>query len=216
MSFGATTNATYTYDVLNRLTKITDSGNLAVTYAYDAASRLTSRALPNGVTTTYSYDDLDRLTKLKDAKQNTVIADNNYTYNAAGAITQNIDQSGTHSYSYDVLDRLTAATYTGTPNESYGYDGVGNRTTSHKSATYGYQPFNRLTATATASYLYDNERHHAVRLGFREQVDASGHARERKCELQVRCPWPSRPARSQRWGFDELYLRWTGCREGHQ
>ena len=156
LSFGATTNATYTYDVLNRLTKITDSGNLAVTYAYDAASRLTSRALPNGVTTTYSYDDLDRLTKLKDAKQNTVIADNNYQYNSAGNITQNIDQSGTHSYGYDVLDRLTAATYTGTPNESYAYDGVGNRTTSHRSATYGYQPFNRLTATSTASYLYDN------------------------------------------------------------
>jgi RHS repeat-associated protein len=156
MSFGATTNATYTYDVLNRLTKITDSANLAVTYAYDAASRLTSRALPNGVTTTYSYDDLDRLTKLKDVKQNTGIADNNYEYNSANQIIQNIDQSGTHSYSYDVLDRLTAATYTGSPNESYAYDGVGNRTTSHKSATYGYQPFNRLTNTATASYLYNN------------------------------------------------------------
>src|SRR6266446_8495743 len=116
----------------------------------------TVRINPNGVAATYTYDDLDRLTRLKDAKGNTVIADNNYQYNSANQIIQNIDQSGTHSYGYDAVDRLTTATYTGTPNESYAYDGVGNRTTSHRSATYGYQPFNRLTATSTASYLYNN------------------------------------------------------------
>src|SRR3989454_6449034 len=156
MSFATTTKATYSYDTVNRLTKITDSANLAVTFAYDAASRLTSKTLPNGVAATYTYDDLDRLTRLKDAKNNTVIADNNYTYNAAVQITQNIDQSGTHTYAYDSIDRLTAATYTGTPNETYAYDGVGNRTTSHKSATYGYQPVNRLVTTSTASYIYNN------------------------------------------------------------
>ncbi len=156
LSFGATTNATYAYDAVNRLTKITDGSNLATSYAYDAASKLTSRTLPNSVVTTYTYDGLDRLTRLKDAKNNTVIADNNYTYNTAGAITQNIDQSGTHAYGYDALDRLASATYTGTAAESYAYDGVGNRTSSQRSATYGYQPFNRLTNTSTASYLYDN------------------------------------------------------------
>jgi YD repeat-containing protein len=67
-------------------------------------------------------------------ERNTVIADNNYQYNTAGDITQNIDQSGTHGYGYDTIDRLTSATYTGTPNETYAYDGVGNRTSSHKSA----------------------------------------------------------------------------------
>ncbi len=156
LSFGATTNATYVYDVVDRLTKITDSANLAVTFAYDAASKLTSKTLPNGVAATYTYDGLDRLTRLKDAKGNTVIADNQYSYNTAGNITQNIDQSGTHSYGYDAIDRLTSATYTGTPNESYAYDGVGNRTSSHRSATYGYQPFNRLVSTSSASYFYNN------------------------------------------------------------
>jgi len=138
------------------LTKITDGSNLATSYGYDAASKLTSRTLPNSVATTYSYDGLDRLTRLKDAKNNTVIADNNYTYNTAGAITQNIDQSGTHAYGYDALDRLTSATYTGTPAESYAYDSVGNRTSSQRSASYSYQPFNRLTATTAATYLYDS------------------------------------------------------------
>ena len=141
---------------MNGLTKITDGSNLATSYAYDAASKLTSRTLPNSVVTTYTYDGLDRLTRLKDAKNNTVIADNNYTYNTAGQITQNIDQSGTHAYGYDALDRLTSATYTGTAPESYAYDSVGNRTSSQRSATYSYQPFNRLTATSGASYLYNN------------------------------------------------------------
>ena len=156
LSFGITTNANYTYDVLNRLTKITDSSNSAVSFLYDAAGRPTSRTLPNSVVTTYTYDGLDRLTRLKDAKNNTVIADNNYQYNSAGDITQNIDQSGTHGYGYDAVDRLISATYTGAPNETYAYDGVGNRTSSHKSATYSFQPFNRLAGTATATYLYNN------------------------------------------------------------
>jgi RHS repeat-associated protein len=51
---------------------------------------------------------------------------------------------------------INLAIYTGTPNESYAYDAVGNRTSSQRSATYSYQPFNRLTSTATASYLYNN------------------------------------------------------------
>jgi RHS repeat-associated protein len=141
---------------VNRLTKITDSANLAVAFAYDAASRLTSKTLPNGVAATYNYDGLDRLTRLKDAKGNSVIADNQYSYNSAGHITQNIDQSGTHTYGYDTVDRLISATYTGTPNETYAYDSVGNRTMSHKSATYGYQPFNQLISTSMATYIYNN------------------------------------------------------------
>jgi RHS repeat-associated protein len=156
ISFGSTTKATYSYDTLNRLTGIKDSSNLTTSYAYDAAGKLTSRTLPNSVLTTYTYDGLDRLTRLKDARNNTVIADNNYTYNTGGAITQNIDQSGAHAYGYDALDRLMSATYTGTPAESYAYDSVGNRTNSQRSATYSYQPFNRLTGTSTAGYLYDN------------------------------------------------------------
>jgi len=51
----------------------------------------------------------DGLTRLKDAKGTTVIADNNYAYNDASQIVQNIDQGGTHLYGYDVLDRLTNA-----------------------------------------------------------------------------------------------------------
>ena len=156
MSFGATLNAAYSYDTLNRLTAITDGSGLAVNYAYDAASKLISRSLPNDVVTTYSYDGLDRLTGITSNDKKKTLASNSYQYNAAGDIIQNIDQGGAHVYGYDALDRLTSATYPATANESYAYDAVGNRTSSHRSATYTYQPFNRLTATSTATYLYDS------------------------------------------------------------
>ena len=45
---------------------------------------------------------------------------------------------------------------------------VGNRTASHLSATYGYQPFNKLTSTASATYIYDNNGN------LTSKTDASG------------------------------------------
>jgi YD repeat-containing protein len=51
---------------------------------------------------------------------------------------------------------LIAAAYPATSNENYAYDSVGNRTSSHRSASYGYQPNNRLTTTDAAGYVYNN------------------------------------------------------------
>lgn len=44
---------------------------------------------------------------------------------------------------------------TGGSTESYVFDVVGNRTASHLSSSYSYSPFNRLTATQTATYNFD-------------------------------------------------------------
>jgi RHS repeat-associated protein len=156
MNLGSTKFATYTYDSIGRLTKITDGAGKSTSYTFDAASNLLTRTLSNGVVSTYTYDGMDRLTRLKDAKSTTVIADNNYSYNNASQIVQNIDESGAHVYGYDALDRLTNASYPATGNEAYAYDAVGNRTSSYRSSNYSYQPDNRLTSTDTASYLYDN------------------------------------------------------------
>jgi RHS repeat-associated protein len=156
ISLGGSILATYAYDQLNRLTKITDSAKKDTSYVYDATGNVTTRNLPNSVVTTYMYDGLDRFIQLKHAKNNKVLASNQYSYNDAGEIIQNIDQSGTHLYSYDALDQLTSASFPATGTESYAHDAVGNRTSSHRSSSYGYQPFNRLMSTDSAGYLYDN------------------------------------------------------------
>lgn len=155
LKLNGATYATYTYDTLNRLTNLADSANQNFPHAYDAVDRLTSRGAPNGITSSYGYDGLSRLTGLTHAAGGNLIG-NQYTYDDANNIANWTNASGNHGYAYDPVDRLTSATNSAQPNENYSYDGVGNRTASHLSATYNYQPFNQLTNTATASYVYDN------------------------------------------------------------
>jgi len=156
LKLNGATYATYTYDAVNRLTNLADSANQNFPHAYDAVNRLTGRSAPNSVTTTEAYDGLDRLTALTHATATTTLISNQYAYNDANNITSWTNASGNHAYGYDPVDRLTSAINSAQPNENYGYDGVGNRTASHLSASYSYQPFNRLTNTATATYSYDN------------------------------------------------------------
>jgi RHS repeat-associated protein len=156
LAIGGSTYATYAYDALNRLSSITDSASLAVNYSYDVTNKLTSRILPNGVTTSYEYDGLNRLTRLRNTTTSATLTDGQYTYDTANRISQLTDLGGTHAYGYDSVDRVTTATYPGAAAESYTYDGVGNRTASHLSASYTYQPFNRVTSAGGATYTYDN------------------------------------------------------------
>lgn len=157
LSLNTAVAETYRYDAVNRLTKILDATGAAFTYDYDATNKLTQKKAPNGVKTTYQYDGLNRLTRLLDVKGVATIADHQYQYNTASQITQIAEPGNTRSYGYDTVDRLTSATYTNPlqASESYAYDSAGNRTSSQLSASYSYQPFNRLTNTNTASYVYD-------------------------------------------------------------
>ena len=150
------TYATYTYDAVNRLTSLADSASLNFTYSYDAGNRLTTRTAPNGVTTSYAYDGLDRLTSLMHTAGGNTLTGNLYTYNNANNISSWTTASEQKAYTYDAVDRVTNVTNYEMHAENYSYDGVGNRVASHLSATYAYQPVNKLTSTATATYSYDN------------------------------------------------------------
>jgi RHS repeat-associated protein len=156
LKVNSATYATYTYDVVNRLTSLKDNSNLEFVHTYDAVNRLNSRSAPNGVTSRYAYDDLDRLTSLMHTTGATTLSGNLYTYNNANDIASWTTQTTQKAFTYDAVDRLTSANNFEIPVESYSYDAVGNRTASHLSATYGYQPFNKLTSTGTATYSYDN------------------------------------------------------------
>ncbi len=97
---------------------------------------------------------MSRLKRLKHQAPGGTVTDNQYSYNAANQISQIAELSQTKAFMYDNLGRLTSMT-NGTANESYAFDGVGNRTSSHLSNTYSYQPFNKLTATQTGNYAHD-------------------------------------------------------------
>ncbi|HEU4714499.1 MAG TPA: RHS repeat-associated core domain-containing protein [Pyrinomonadaceae bacterium] len=155
MTVGGSSYATYQYDSVDRLMNLADSASQNFVYSYNAVNRLTSRVAPNGVTTSMTYDGLDRLFELAHTKSPATLAMNQYGYNTANKITTWLGSSGNRSFNYDASDRLLSVLKMG-GNESYTYDAVGNRSSSHLSATYGYQPFNKLTSTAAATYTYDN------------------------------------------------------------
>lgn len=157
LKLDGTNYAAYAYDVANRLTGITAADdNTQVTLGYDNANKLTSRNYPNGVSTTFEYDNMSRLKRLKDASATATLFDRQHSYNAANQISQIAEPTKTRSFGYDNLDRLTNVTPSVGTNEIYAFDAVGNRTASHLSSTYTHQPFNRLTATANATFGYDN------------------------------------------------------------
>ncbi|MBI4342102.1 MAG: hypothetical protein HY599_01900, partial [Candidatus Omnitrophica bacterium] len=81
-----------------------------------------------------------------------------YTYDAVGNRLSLTDLDGLHAFTYDGLSRLTGATHpalSGLGPETFAYDGVGNRTSSHLSTTHVYDAANRLLEDDTFTYTYD-------------------------------------------------------------
>ena len=104
------TQFTYTYDRLYRLTGVTGPDGPR-SYAYDAAgNRLTKVA---GGTTAYTYDRADRMAS---AGATVVSVDAN----------GNMTAKGVETFGFDQANRMTTATVSGT-SESYVYDGDGTR-----------------------------------------------------------------------------------------
>lgn len=158
LKFDGTMYAVYNFDDADRLTSLVDSNDsTTISFGYDNADRLTSKTLPNGITTTVEYDGMSRLKRLKDASSSATLFDRQYGYNNASQIDQIAEPSNTRSIGYDLVNRLTSVTASNNQNESYSFDDVGNRTSSHLSASYAYQTgqFNRLTSTTNAAYTYD-------------------------------------------------------------
>jgi len=153
------TSVDYAYDVLNRLSQVTDNRlapNGVTSYSYDAAGNLDSYTYPNGVRTAHTYNQLNRLTNLSSAKETATLSSYAYTLGLAGNRTKVVELGGrTVDYAYDALYRLTTETLSGsTVNGTIGYtyDQVGNRLTRTSTvapvpaATYSYNDNDHLAA----------------------------------------------------------------------
>ena len=82
------------------------------------------------------------------------LIDYTWTYDGLSRVVQFVSSSdGTVDYVYDDTSQLTGADYDYQSDETYSYDGAGNRTLS------GYQTGvnNRLTSDGTYNYAYDDE-----------------------------------------------------------
>ena len=130
LTYPDNTYVTYEYDALGRLTKIKDnSGNTIVAYQYDALSRKVFVSYGNG-----SYIDLryDIANHVKDVNNNfgtngSIVFE--YTdYDKVGNRKNMVVDGNEDSYAYDKLYQLTDVDYYGGSGMTYGYDKLGNRT----------------------------------------------------------------------------------------
>lgn len=128
---------TYTYDALNNLTAINQSGQTR-SYQYDALSRLTSVTAPESGTTNFYY-----------ATPGGTLCSGDLS-----TICRRMDARGiTMTYTYDALNRLTSKSYCdGTPPANFFYDSnfttIGNWTQSSLQNVKG-----RLMATCTSNAI---------------------------------------------------------------
>ncbi len=151
----------YTYDPLNRVKSITQSGNgvtdKRVNISYNAIGQMTSLSRYTDLlgtqlvaSSTYAYDPAERLLQLTHSKGATTLADYTWGYDNANRITSFTSPDGTSTYTYDLSNQLTGASNT---NESYIYDANGNRT----NTGYSTGSDNQLQSDGKYTYTYDNE-----------------------------------------------------------
>ena len=153
----------YSYDALNRLDDVTPPGQGLIDFAYDPLSRRTLIDRPNGTTSVFTYDVASRLDTITHALGAATLASFDYGVDAVGKRTS-LDQTRSTvaatpaiTYGYDATDQLTGATAAdlGGTVESYSYDALGNRITSHLSTAHSHDAANRLLEDDQACYAYD-------------------------------------------------------------
>lgn len=154
--------ASYDYDTLNRLSKMTPPTAVAAGsfgFSYDALNRRTQLTRPNGITTSYTYDALSHLLSIVHASSASTVDGASYAVDAIGTRTSrtSLPSGAPLNYTYDAIYELLSATQSGATNESYTYDAVGNRLSSLNVASYSYNPSNELVLTSTGGYAYDND-----------------------------------------------------------
>ncbi len=112
--------------------------------------------LPGGSRRQYVYDPLMRLKSImaKDPGQNVVMG-YQYSYDKMDNIIEKATEHGPYDYGYDDLYRLTVADNPEQTDETYSYDGVGNRLTSAEHTDWGYNTNNELQGYDRVTFLYD-------------------------------------------------------------
>ena len=157
----------YTYDKLDRLTRITDADNGWTDFDHDVADNLISVRTPIWDITTYEYDDFGNLLEEVSPDRGTLT----YTYDEASNLASATDARGkVTTYGYDALNRLTLESLDGGGTITYQYDlntnGKGrlsSTTDSSGMTAWLYDNFGAVTqkqqtigmVTLTTGYAYD-------------------------------------------------------------
>jgi RHS repeat-associated protein len=158
-----TGTTSYTYDSLNRLTKVTDGAGQTTGYGYDLKGNVTALTYPNGKTVTRGYDAAGHLATVADWLGNTT----KFSHDPAGNLTSEAYPNGVNAASsYDNADQLTSITdRTATStlaSFTYTRDNLGQVTSATQTGipggpqTYSYTQLSQLASDNGAPYSYDH------------------------------------------------------------
>ena len=147
---------TYSYDLFNQLTAVTDPAGGRFTIGRDSLARFASLTRPNGVTDALGYDLDSHLTSRSSSLGASTLASAAYGYDASGQRTSATDPSGTSRYAYDASGNLTSATHPVDPTETYTYDAAANRVSSAAGAA-SYDAGDHLLSDPAYTYAWDAE-----------------------------------------------------------
>jgi len=163
---GLNLQTAFTYDVMNRLTKITYPTTPATftQYAYDSRGRKISATDENNKVTNFAYDDADRLVSITDAQTPTASV-TQYVYDTENNLTSITDALNHQTtFLYDADSRITQTTFPSTFYETSNYDAAGNLLSktdrNAHTVNYTYDFLNRLTKKqypdgTSMNYTYD-------------------------------------------------------------
>jgi RHS repeat-associated protein len=151
-----------TYDDANQLVMVTRPDASTIATSYDDAGNIAIQTDGAAHDTTYTYDAQDRLVSMTDPLSRTTA----YAYDAAGNQTSVTDPAANvASMTYDDANQLSATDYSdaGTPDVTYSYDDLGQRTDMTDGTgtqTWAYDSLRRPTAhtdgaSQTVTYGYD-------------------------------------------------------------
>lgn len=120
----------YSYDKLNRPTKVVNHKGESFDFTFDQGSRLTKRRSPASVSD-FTYDTVNFLTQIKHQKRSdlSTIANLNYTRDSIGNITKTTSTKGDFAFVYDNNNQLINSTHPEDVVSSFTYDSLGNRIT---------------------------------------------------------------------------------------
>jgi RHS repeat-associated protein len=161
-------NSSTTYDVLGRVTNVSNALG-AFTYTYvDETSRLSGVTYPSGtgLSTSYSYfgnTGNQRLQEIKNMQGTTQLSKFNYTYNPVGTIATWTTQADSNTaivntLTYDAADQLITGVQSGggSASNAYSYDPAGNRlteTTTTGTTTGNCNKLNQLMSLTSSSTI---------------------------------------------------------------
>ncbi|WHI47267.1 RHS repeat-associated core domain-containing protein [Microbulbifer sp. VAAF005] len=159
---GVLTNHSFGYDDYARLISATLAGSTH-TLGYDSADHWTSLTYASGArrTNIYNVDGTLTSTTLEDPS-GTILEALSYSFDAANKIISYSDNDGVQSFTYDGVDRLTSADYPDSiafADETFSYDGVGNREDPSDNTVYEYNSSNQLISQNNEALIrsYDSD-----------------------------------------------------------